>query len=677
MKINFRSITFRLIAGGMLAVMVPVLIVGLISVNKSSNALMNISKQQAEGIANDLARHATSALSGEIRLSQNFAADATVVALATHLLSAGADDVKAEIEPVYEELKSKFEKMGANYQGIFITDANGASITGVLEGGAEYAGINVADQGYFQKTKKTLKPVVGDVCRSKMTNALISVVSAPIQSPSGEFLGIFGTVIKVDYLVDLIAGRKIGNTGYGFMTNAKGLTIAHPSREKILSVNLAATKGMESFMKKMLTTRSGAEEYTFQGVDKIAGYAAIDIAPWHIGATQDADEFLYESKNIRNTVILVGLVAMIIMTVLVTYGARTITKPIQKAVDVCDRLAEGDLMQHIETKSQDETGQMLTAMKRMIQKLRQIVGEVRAVAENVASGSREVSESSEEMSQGSTEQAAAAEEASASVEEMSANIKQSADNAVQTEKIALESADKTKESSDAVAKTVTAMKDIAQKISIIEEIARQTDLLALNAAIEAARAGDHGKGFAVVASEVRKLAERSRTAAGEISRLSTASVDVADRAGSMLTELVPEIHKTAELVQEISAASIEQNTGAEQINKATQQLDQVIQQNASASEEMAATAEELSSQAEQLLSAIGFFKSDDHGHTPRNAAYLVEKASHKSQTAKAAPAPKPETGARMTTPGDGNGGVSFDMGAVAASDAHDAEFEKF
>ena len=235
------------------------------------------------------------------------------------------------------------------------------------------------------------------------------------------------------------------------------------------------------------------------------------------------------------------------------------------------------------------------------------VADLRAAGGNVAAGSQQLSASSEEMSQGATEQAAAAEEASSSMEQMSSNIRQNADNAGHTERLALQSAADAREGGKAVQETVTAMREISGKISIIEEIARQTNLLALNAAIEAARAGEHGKGFAVVASEVRKLAERSQFAAAEIGKLSTTSVQVAERAGDMLSRIVPDIQKTAELVQEISAACREQDQGAEQINKAIQQLDQVIQQNAMASEEMASTSEELSAQADQLQDIVSFF----------------------------------------------------------------------
>nr|WP_268899016.1 methyl-accepting chemotaxis protein [Geomonas nitrogeniifigens] len=314
---------------------------------------------------------------------------------------------------------------------------------------------------------------------------------------------------------------------------------------------------------------------------------------------------------------------------LIKTNLNVLIEAINKITDAAKEVSNGNLMVSLKERSaQDE---LIHALSAMVGKITEVVTEVKVAADNVASGSVQLSANAQSMSQGASQQAAAAEEASSSMEEMSANIRQNADNAQQTEKIAVKSADDAKEGGKAVAETVQAMKDIAGKISIIEEIARQTNMLALNAAIEAARAGEHGKGFAVVASEVRKLAERSQVAAGEISELSVSSVEVAERAGEMLSAILPDIQKTAELVQEINASSKEQDTGAQQINKAIQQLDQVIQQNASSSEEMASTAEELSSQSEQLQSTISFFKVDMAAREHHAAPKQLTRSAAKSE----------------------------------------------
>jgi len=320
---------------------------------------------------------------------------------------------------------------------------------------------------------------------------------------------------------------------------------------------------------------------------------------------------------------------------------------------LADAIAHGDLTGQIELASeQDGLGK---ALKYMSESLRQIIGQVQKTVEAVSVGSAQVATTSQGISEGATEQATAAEETASSVEEMSANIRQNTDNALQTERIALQTANDARGGSQAVSATVLAMKQIADKIRIVEEIARQTNLLALNAAIEAARAGEQGKGFAVVAAEVRKLAERSQKAAGEINELSVNSVTTAENAGRQLEAMFDNIQKTAELVQEISAASKEQDGGAEQINRSIQQLDTVIQQNASASEEMASTAEELSSQAEQLADLISFF-------------VMAGAASKTARPAPGKPAGKPGPQLRLTEPGAGGKPV---RPAPALSDRHD------
>jgi methyl-accepting chemotaxis protein len=320
--------------------------------------------------------------------------------------------------------------------------------------------------------------------------------------------------------------------------------------------------------------------------------------------------------------VLIGLIAAF-------WISMTISRGLQRATNAVRQVAEGDLTRTAEITTRDEIGDMLGHVNAMIERLRDVVAGALSASDNVSSGSQELSASSETLSQGATEQASAAEEASAAMEEMAANIKQNADNAAQTEKIARQSAKDAEASGEAVVRAVGAMRTIAGKISVVQEIARQTDLLALNAAVEAARAGEHGKGFAVVASEVRKLAERSQAAAAEISALSGETVSVATEAGDMLNRLVPDIRKTAELISEISAACREQDIGAAQINEAIQQLDKVTQTNAGASEEMSATSEELASQAEELQASIAFFK--------------VDGSSAKAETA---PARRPATAVR-------------------------------
>ncbi len=314
-----------------------------------------------------------------------------------------------------------------------------------------------------------------------------------------------------------------------------------------------------------------------------------------------------DSRRITTIFVTSLVVTGVFVTGIIIAISRAISRPLETAVDIVGQLAEGDLSVDIAINSKDEIGQMLGALRDMVARLRQVLGEVRSGSANISSASGQVSSTSQTLSQAASEQAASVEEATASVEQMSSSINQNSENSKVTDSIAAEAAKSAREGGEAVKETVAAMRQIAEKIGIIEDIAYQTNMLALNAAIEAARAGEHGKGFAVVAAEVRKLAERSQTAASDISGLTGSSVKVAERAGALLEKMVPDIDKTADLVQEIAAASEGQAGGAGQISSAMSQLDKVTQQNAAASEELAVTAHEMTAQAGQLQEMIRFF----------------------------------------------------------------------
>lgn len=385
-----------------------------------------------------------------------------------------------------------------------------------------------------------------------------------------------------------------------------------------------------------------------------------------LSAAQTETDIIYLEG--RDLMLIALVVAFTIATLVAFWIISGISRSIAKAKTSLKAVSEGDLDTEIEIHNQDEIGELLLHLNRTVEKIKDVIATVGIASDNIAAASQQMSGSSQQMSEGATEQAASAEEVSSSMEEMAANIQQNTDNAQQTERIAIKAAEDVKEGSRTIYQTVESMQKIADKVGIISEIARQTNLLALNAAVEAARAGEHGRGFAVVAAEVRKLAERSQTAASEINELSASSVSIAEKSGRLFEQIVPSIQNTSRLVQEISASSMEQNAGAEQVNTAIQQLNQVIQQNAAAAEEMASSSEELSSQAEQLKDTIGFFKVGRQ-RNGKEAGTIVKKPNGvaKGPYANSVSAKRPLAASKAS-------GINLDL---SSNDALDDEFERF
>jgi methyl-accepting chemotaxis protein len=605
MDLKTKSLRFKLITGGILAVLIPLVAVGLFSSVKAGMVMEMLSLDRASSLAKSLGEMAHVAMTEQLRIAKSLAADDTIIDSAARIKKSSGS-LEDNIASMTKKLEQAHKSMGNDYDQVLFVNSEG--IVAADSTGNKGKGTNLSEREYFREAQKG-KASVGQTVKSKLTGIPVVVSSAPIVSSDGEFMGTILALIKLDYLANRIASTKIGETGYALAVDDKGIIIAHPKKELVLTKDLSKEKGMESIMSKALGHATGTEGYIFEGIKKTAAFAPAMVTGWSIIATQNDSELYQEAREIKYMIAIFSLIFLVTTALIVFFFARTLSTKISSTT----------------IKLQEVSGQ-------------------------VSSASVQMASASQSLAEGASEQASSLEETSASVEELASMTKQNADNAQQA-KAMMASARKIVENvnkhmgnmAEAITEVMKSSEETGKIIKTIDEIAFQTNLLALNAAVEAARAGEAGAGFAVVADEVRNLAMRAAEAAKNTSTLIEKTIKNVKHGHEATTvtqdafkENVEISNKIAAIIDEIASASSEQAQGIGQINTAIAEMDKVTQSQAATAEESASASEELNAQAEQMKVFVldlhgvvsGSNGSGGNGHRPMGDRLLVRDDRH-------------------------------------------------
>ncbi|MCA1792521.1 MAG: methyl-accepting chemotaxis protein [Desulfotignum sp.] len=664
-KIKDLKLGFKLIVGGLFLVLVPLIVVGAISLQKAADGLVKRAQSEVFQVAEDLVSMTGAVMEAELKFVRGMALNPLVHTAVNQVAKEGVEGAMDSLKALDAHLVNAFESVGQGYDLFVLADATGLSVSDSMGGAMRENKVNIKDRDYFIAAKQG-NAIIGEAVASRSSGNPVVVASTPLKTSTGEFAGVFIAVVKLDTLSDKITSITIGQTGYPYVINSDGIVIAHPNKEFIFELDVNTLQGMEEITRRMMAKESGVEEYVFKGIHKTAGFAHVPLTGWSIGVTQDQSEFMTDVREMTLYNVIVGLIAMVVVAICLWFAAAGITRPINDAVAGLEDISrgEGDLTKRLSVSGQDEVGMLSQAVNTFMAKLQTMITDITQGVGTLSSSATQLSSISEQMTEGAgntsekaSTVAAAAEEMTANMnsvsaameesstnlntvaaaaDEMNATISEIAQNAEKARTISNNAVTKAGDSREKMQQLSQAAQSIGKVVETITDISEQVNLLSLNATIEAARAGEAGKGFAVVANEIKELAKQTSEASMDIkskidhiqessddtmtgiNEISQVIKDVNEIVATIATAVEEQSAATGEIASNIGQASsgieeVNQNVGqssavADEITKDITDVHNSAADMADRSAQVNESAEDLSKLAARLGEMVGQFK---------------------------------------------------------------------